>query len=314
MGAAALAGARLPTRTDEPWRFTNLNRLFAMRLAAEPSTSDTEQEQLRAMVARTIEGVDAAATIVLVDGRLDAELSVTSSSDGLFAGSVIDALAAGDAAFAGDDAAAADDVDAAALGIDPSVSDGLPVENSPYAHDATTRQNIAVARPPLATLRDLLLRIPERGEPAPLRSAHGLEALAALNSATLHDAAAIVATKAPTDANGADTAGPLVHVIYAATGAPAADPDAAAADPLGPDPYASANEVRLNLPRLVVVAGGGAALRLQQTHLSVDPETAGGAPGGAGARHLTNSMAQIVLQVHSRVEMMWPMRIWSLTN
>ena len=38
--------------------------------------------------------VDAAATIVLVDGRLDAELSVTSSSDGLFAGSVIDALAA----------------------------------------------------------------------------------------------------------------------------------------------------------------------------------------------------------------------------
>ena len=97
-GAEALRAARLPTRRDEPWRFSNLNRLYATRLV--PPSDDVVAAQAAEMVANATRDVQATATIVFVDGQFAEEMSSIPAppTEGaacdapLFAGSVAELL------------------------------------------------------------------------------------------------------------------------------------------------------------------------------------------------------------------------------
>ena len=90
--------ARLPTRRDEPWRFSNLNRLYATRLV--PPSDDVVAAQAAEMVANATRDVQATATIVFVDGQFAEEMSSIPAppTEGaacdapLFAGSVAELL------------------------------------------------------------------------------------------------------------------------------------------------------------------------------------------------------------------------------
>ena len=108
--------------------------------------------------------------------------------------------------------------------------------------------------------------MPERGEAAPLHSANGVEALSALNTASLRDAAAVCA--------GAEANASVVHAVFVATTAANDGASAERAD------------TSLSSPRLLVSVEEGAALQLLQTHLTLTSDVNLG-------RHLTNSVTQV---------------------
>ena len=116
--------------------------------------------------------------------------------------------------------------------------------------------------------------MPERGETAPLHSANGVEALSALNTASLRDAAAVCA--------GAEGGASVVHAVFVAT---TAANDGANAERV---------DTPLSSPRLLVSVEEGATLQLLQTHLTLTNDINLG-------RHLTNSVTQASRNPFARV-------------